>query len=188
VIDLARFLVGEIESVSAVTRTFIPSRPGGAVDVDDAFEAVVEFAGGAVGTIEASRLCHGHKNGLAFEINGTRGSIAFDLERLNELQVYVAGSRSGERAQGFRTVLVSESDHPFWQWWWPPGHMIGWEHTFVHEIHHLLHAIATDGPVGPYGADFEDGYRAAEVCDAILRAAETGMRQAVAYRALSAVD
>jgi predicted dehydrogenase len=188
VIDLARFLVGEIESVSAVTRTFIPSRPGGAVDVDDAFEAVVEFAGGAVGTIEASRLCHGRKNGLAFEINGTRGSIAFDLERLNELQVYVAGSRSGERAQGFRTVLVSESDHPFWQWWWPPGHMIGWEHTFVHEIHHLLHAIATDGPVGPYGADFEDGYRAAEVCDAILRAAETGMRQAVAYRALSAVD
>jgi predicted dehydrogenase len=185
VIDLARFLVGEIESVSGVTRTFIPSRPGGEVDVDDAFESVVEFERGAVGTIEASRFCHGRKNELAFEINGARGSLAFDLERLNELQVYLAGSRPGERAQGFRTVLVSEAEQPFWQWWWPPGHMIGWEHTFVHEIHHLLHAIATDEPIRPYGADFEDGYRAAEVCDAILRAAETGARQAVAYRALA---
>jgi predicted dehydrogenase len=182
VIDLARFLVGEIEAVSGVTRTFIPARPGGAVDVDDAFEAVAEFEGGAIGTIEASRFCHGRKNGLAFEINGARGSIVFELERLNELQVYVAGSRPGERAQGFRTVLVSEANHPFWEWWWPPGHIIGWEHTFVHEIQHLLHAIATDGSVGPYGADFEDGYRAAEVCDAILRSAETGARQTVSYR------
>ena len=182
VIDLARFLVGEIAAVSAMTRTFIPERPGGSVDVDDAFETAVEFDNGAIGTIEASRFCRGRKNALSFEINGSKGSIAFELERLNELQVHLVDSQPGPGAQGFRQVLVSEADHPFWQWWWPHGHIIGWEHTFVHEIHHFLHAIATDGDVRPYGADFEDGYRAAEVCDAILRSSEAGRREAVNYR------
>jgi predicted dehydrogenase len=184
VIDLARFLVGEINSVSAITRTFVPSRPGGEVDVDDAFEAAVTFEKGAVGTIEASRLCQGRKNALTFEINGSRGSIAFELERLNELQVHLADSRPGHNAQGFRQVLVTEANDPFLKWWWPPGHIIGWEHTFVHEIHHLLHAIAADDSIRPHGADFEDGYRAAEVCDAILRSSETGRREPIAYRAL----
>ena len=182
VIDLARFLVGEIAAVSAITRTFIPERPGGTVDVDDAFEATVEFENGAVGTIEASRFCRGRKNALSFEINGSRGSIVFELERLNELQVHLVDTRPGPSAQGFRQVLVSEPEHPFWEWWWPPGHIIGWEHTFVHEIHHLLHAIATGAEVRPYGADFEDGYRAAEVCDAVLRSSENERREAVVYR------
>ena len=177
VIDLARYLVGEIESVSGTTRTFKEDR-----DVDDAVEAVVEFAGGAVGTLEASRFCPGRKNAFAWEINGSKGSIAFDLERLNELQVHLVGSRPGERAQGFRTVLVSEADHPFWEHWWPHGHIIGWEHSFVHEIHHLLRAIAEDGEVGPHGATFEDGYRCAEVCDAVGRSSESGRREEVTYR------
>jgi predicted dehydrogenase len=168
--------------VSAATRTFIKKRPGGAVDVDDAVEAVVEFDGGAFGTIEASRFCLGRKNGLTFEINGSKGSIAFDLERLNELQVHLTGTRPGPREQGFRDVLVSEADHPFWQWWWPHGHMIGWEHATVHELNHLLSSIANNKPVGPYGATLEDGYRVSEVCDAILRSASTGRRQAVTYR------
>ena len=177
VIDLARYLAGEISAVSALTATFQPGRT-----VDDGFEAAVSFEGGAIGTIEATRFALGRKNALSFEINGSRGSIAFDLERLNELQVHLVDSRPGPRVQGFRQVLVSEADHPFWQWWWPHGHIIGWEHTFVHEIHHLLHAIATGADVRPYGADFEDGYRAAEVCDAILRSSESGRREAVAYR------
>ena len=79
-------------------------------------------------------------------------------------------------------MLVTEPDHPFMDMWWPPGHIIGWEHTFSHELQHLLSAIATDGPIGPDGATFEDGYRAAEVCDALLRASETGRRQTLAYR------
>ena len=183
VIDLARYLLGqEVESVSGLTRTFIEEREGQKVDVDDAFEAAVRFSGGAVGTIEASRFCPGRKNSLCFEINGSKGSIVFDLERLNELQVHLAGSSPGEQAQGFRTVLVSEADHPFWQWWWPHGHMIGWEHSFVHEIHHLLTAIREDSDVAPHGATFEDGYRCAEVCDAIVRSAEAGAREEVAYR------
>jgi predicted dehydrogenase len=182
VIDLARYLVGEVASVMGLTRTFVEDREGGHVDVDDAVEAVVEFENRAVGTIEASRFCPGRKNALAFEINGSKGSIAFEMERLNELQVNLTGSTPGARAQGFRTVLVSEADHPFWEHWWPHGHIIGWEHTFVHELHHLLSCIATSSPVGPHGATFEDGYRTAEICDAILRSAESGRREAVTYR------
>jgi predicted dehydrogenase len=186
VIDLARYLVGEVTSVMGLTRTFVEDREGGHVDVDDAVEAVVEFENRAVGTIEASRFCPGRKNAMSFEINGSKGSIVFELERMNELQVNLSGSTPGSRAQGFRTVLVSEADHPFWGWWWPHGHIIGWEHTFVHELHHLLSSIATGSSVGPHGATFEDGYRTAEICDAILRSAETGRREAVTYRSLGA--
>ena len=183
VIDLARYLLAqEVTTVSALTRTFIESREGMKVDVDDAIEAAVEFSGGALGTLEASRFCPGRRNGLAFEINGSKGSIAFNLERLNELDVYLTGSEPGASAQGFRSVLVSEADHPFWEWWWPRGHIIGWEHTFVHELHHLLSAIRDDGDVAPHGATFEDGYRCAEVCEAMLRSAESGRREEVSYR------
>jgi predicted dehydrogenase len=182
VIDLARYLVGDIESVSAITKTFVEEREGQRVDVDDAFEAAVTFADGAVGTIEASRFCPGRKNALTFEINGSKGSMAFDLERLNELHVHMQGSTPSDRAQGFRNVLVTEADHPFWDWWWPHGHTIGWEHTFVHELEHLMRAIRDDTDVAPHGATFEDGYRCAEVCDAILRSAESGGRTDVTYR------
>ena len=94
----------------------------------------------------------------------------------------MADTSPGASAQGFRTVLVTEADHPFWEHWWPPGHIIGWEHTFVHELHHLLTAIRDDGDVAPHGATLEDGYRAAEVCDAIVRAADSGARETVQYR------
>jgi predicted dehydrogenase len=179
-IDLARYLVGEIEAVSAHFATFQPGR-----EVDDAVEAAVSFAGGAVGTIEASRFATGRKNALRWEINGSKGSLAFDLERLNELQAYFADSKPGEHSQGFRTVLVSEPEHPFWEHWWPQGHTIGWEHTFVHELHHLLTAIREDGDVAPHGATLEDGYRAAEVCDAMVRSAAHGARETVTYRSAS---
>jgi predicted dehydrogenase len=174
VVDLARFLVGEISTVSGLARTFLPGR-----QVDDAIEAAVEFEQGAVGTIEATRLALGRRNALQWEINGSKGSLAFDMERLNELQVFRA---DGDRSRGFKTVLVSEPDHPFWDLWWPPGHIIGWGDTFVHEVHHLLRAIADDTDVAPYGATFEDGYRAAEVCDAIVSSSASGSRVTVPYR------
>jgi predicted dehydrogenase len=179
VVDLAHFLVGGLSSISASVATFVPGR-----QVDDAIAAAMEFEGGAIGTLEATRLALGHRNGMRWELNGSKGSLAFDLERLNELEVFRA---DGDRARGFKTVKVSEPDHPFWEHWWPPGHMIGWEHTFVHELHHLLSAIRDDSEVRPLGADFEDGYRAAEVCDAILRSGETGERQQIAYRTLADV-
>lgn len=177
VIDLARYLVGEIGAVSGRLRTFVGERAGTPVTVDDAFEGVLEFAGGAVGTIEATRFAAGRKNQLAWEINGSRGSLAFDMERLNELQISTGTA-------GFTTRLVTEPSDPFWSYWWPAGHTIGWEHTFVHELHHMLEAIVEDHPVGPHAATFEDGYRAAEVCDAIVRSHESGSRQVIGYREL----
>jgi predicted dehydrogenase len=180
-IDLARFLVGEITAVDGRVATVVPSS-GRTVDVDDAIEATLEIAGGVTGSISASRLCHGRRNSLTLEVNGTKGSLTFDLERLNELQLYVTGSRPAERAQGFRRVLVTDRGHPYLDHWWPPGHTLGWSDTFVHELHHLLEAIAGLDDVAPYGATFEDGYRVAEVCDAILRSSATGAREPVELR------
>jgi predicted dehydrogenase len=175
VVDLSRYLVGEIATVSALVKTFLPGRK-----VDDAIEAAVEFENGAVGTIESTRLALGRRNAFQWEINGTKGSLYFDMERLNELQVFKA---DGDRARGFKTVLVTEANHPFWEHWWPPGHIIGWGDTFVNELHHLLEAITGKHEVGPHGATFEDGYRAAEVCDAIVRSSASGRREPISYRA-----
>jgi predicted dehydrogenase len=187
IVDLARYLVGEVKSVSAMTRTFIPERPDPAsgalarVDVDDAFAALIEFEGGALGTLEATRFAAGRKNHQVIEINGEKGSLCFNLERLNELQVFWVGEQPKE-TQGFHDVLISEGYHPWWQHWWPHGHIIGWEHTFTHEIAHLLDCIVNDGSVAPYGATFEDGYRAAAVCDAILDSAASKRQVDIRYQ------
>jgi predicted dehydrogenase len=184
VIDQSRYLCGEVAAVTGLLKTFITERPGGTVDVDDAFQATVEFANGANGTYEATRFAAGRKNQMRWEINGSKGTLVFDSERQNELLVNMVGSTPGAHAQGFRTVLVSEAYHPYWEHWWPHGHMIGWEDNFVHELLHLLTCIREDTPVGPRGATLEDGYRCAEICDAIVRAHETGQRQALEYRSL----
>jgi predicted dehydrogenase len=186
IIDLARFLVGEPASVSGAAATFIPERPtpdGGTapVTVDDAFVAAVTFKDGAVGTLEATRFARGRKNHQIIEINGEKGSLVFNLERLNELEVYLPEEESPRDAQGFRQVLVTEATHPFYDVWWPQGHIIGWEHTFVHEIEHFFRAVAQGAPIAPYGADFEDGYRASVVADAILQSAHSGRRVDIAY-------
>lgn len=186
IIDLARYLVGEPTTVGAMTRTFIPERPladgsGTAkVDVDDAFVATVGFANGAVGTLEASRFAAGRKNHQVIEINAERGTLRFELEKLNELKVFWVGEEPKE-TQGFHDVLVSETYHPFWKYWWPQGHIIGWEHTFVHELTHFLDAIANNAPVAPHGATFEDGYRASVICDAILESARTRRQVDIKY-------
>ena len=108
--------------------------------------------------------------------------MAFDLERMSELEVHLDDSRPGPRAQGFRRVLVTEPDHPYLEHWWPPGHTLGWADSFVNELHHLLGAVAGESEIAPLGATFEDGYRAAEVCDAILRSSDSGMRERPQYR------
>lgn len=177
IIDLARYLVGEINSVSAMTRTFVPQRPNpdgsmGKVTVDDAFAALVNFDNGAMGTLEATRFAAGRKNHQVIEINAERATVRFNLERLNELEVFWVGEDPRE-TQGFHKVLVTETHHPWIANWWPHGHIIGWEHSFVHEIAHLLDCIVNDRPVAPIGADFEDGYRNAVISDGILRSAES---------------
>jgi predicted dehydrogenase len=152
----------------------------GKVDVDDAFAAVVEFENGALGTLEATRFAAGRKNANTLEINAEKGSIRFNLERMNELEVFWIDDEPKE-TRGFHNVLVSEPYHPWWEYWWPQGHMIGWEHTFVHEIAHLLDCIVNGKEIAPYGATFEDGYRTACVCDAILASAATKRQVDVTY-------
>jgi predicted dehydrogenase len=186
IIDLGHYLIGDMKSVSALTKTFIQERPltdgtgTGTVDVDDAFVSTVEFSNGAIGTLEATRFAAGHKNSEVLEINGEKGSIRFNLERLNELEVFWVGEQPRE-TQGFHQVLISEAYHPWWEYWWPQGHIIGWEHTFVHEIAHLLDCIVNDQDIAPHGATFEDGYKAAVVCDAILESAQTRRHVDIRY-------
>ena len=153
VVDLARFLVGDLAAVSAEAATFAPGR-----EVDDAVAAAVRFANGAIGTVEATRYATGEANRHTFEINGSAGSVSFDMERPGEL--WVDGRRE----------LTDPTD------WWPTGHVLGWEHTFVFELRRVLDAVAGREPLAPYGATFADGLRAAEACDAILESARGGRR------------
>ncbi len=185
IIDLAHYLIGDMKSITGLTTTFIRERDReeggtGIVTVDDAFAAAMEFENGAIGTLECSRYAAGHKNANTFEINGEKGSIRFNLERMNELEVFWVGEDPSV-TQGFHQVLVSEPEHPWWENWWPQGHIIGWEHTFIHEITHLLDAIANDKEVGPHGATFEDGYRCSVVCDAIGVSSDTGRHVDIKY-------
>jgi predicted dehydrogenase len=184
ILDLGRFLVGEPTKVMGMLKTFITERPDGEggraqVDVDDAVTALLEFDNGALGTIEATRFANGHRNGNMWEINGENGSIKFNLERLNELDVYWGDGR--KETLGFTNVLISEGYHPYWEYWWPAGHMIGWEHTFVHEFHHFFDAIVNNKDVAPYGATFVDGYRNNVICDAITESAQTGRMVDIKY-------
>jgi predicted dehydrogenase len=186
VVDLARFLVGEPVRVAGSLATFVTERPLEdapdrrlPVTVDDAFQAIVGFDGGVTGVLEASKVCLGSKNRLEFEVNGTDGSLQFTLERMNELEVYLRSDEATPLA-GFRRVNVTDAAHPFVAQWWP-RHPLGWDQTFVHEIGCLFDAIEGRGGVAPYGATFEDGYRAAVICDAIAVSAERGSPVDIAY-------
>jgi predicted dehydrogenase len=171
-IDLARYLVGEFDEVCSIMSTFIEERPAAegshekkAVTTDDAAVFLARFANGAQGLFGASRLSAGHKNLLSFEINGSKGSLKFELERLNELGVYLADDP--DRYQGFRSVMVTQGSHPYIRQWWPPGHVIGWEHTFIHQYYEFFKAIGEDGQTE---ISFLDGLKCQEVLDAIERA------------------
>lgn len=172
--DLSRHLVGEPVEVTALMKTFVPERPmpgdasqRGAVDVDDAAQALVRFEGGAIGYYEGSRFAPGRKNYNRFEINGSRGSVVWDMERMNELDVYI---ESGPQS-GFRTISVTEAEHPYMAGWWPPGHIIGYEHSFIHTVYDFIRAIADGKPPRP---SFEDGVQNQRVLDAIERSAQSG--------------
>ncbi|MBN2322847.1 MAG: Gfo/Idh/MocA family oxidoreductase [Spirochaetes bacterium] len=183
IVDMALWLVGDIKSVSATAETFIkkrklPSQEGGLsakagektgeVTVDDAVISLARFENGALGTFEVTRFAIGHKNGGAFEINGSKGSLRFNLERMNELELLSA--EDGDE-QGFKTILVTESTHPFMAAWWPPGHMIGWEHSQINQVYHLLESIAADRMPEP---SIYDGLKNQAVLEAMGRSMEDG--------------
>jgi predicted dehydrogenase len=160
IVDLAQHLTGErVISVSALTETFVSERPlssagsspgRGPVTVDDAVVFIGRLSGGGMATFEASRFATGRKNSLRIEINGERASLAFDLERLNELEIY--DPSEGDLA-GARRVLVTQPDHPYLEGWWPPGHVLGWDHSFVNEVRDFLEAVTSGHEVRPSFAD-----------------------------------
>lgn len=178
-IDLARYLVGDFERVMGMSKTFIHQRPivekmtglsgkaqegaqMGEVTVDDATLFLTEFKNGALGSFEATRFATGHKNAMSFEINGSKGSVRFAFERMNELEYY--NNEDDEGTHGFRVIQATEGGHPYMHAWWPTGHVIGYEHTFVHELYEFVEAIAHDRPASP---DFNDGVKCSQVLEAV---------------------
>lgn len=189
-VDLARYLVGDIKAVSAMMTTFIKERalPGegaatfsagsgevtemGEVTVDDASFMLAEFENGALGSFEASRFAPGRKNYNYFEIYGSKGSIIFNLERMNELQLFRRDDPA--YAQGFRTIMVTEAgEHDYIANWWPPGHIIGYEHEFHHAVVDFMDAIANGTEIAP---SFYDGLKEIEILAAGAKSAATGVR------------
>jgi predicted dehydrogenase len=179
VIDAARFLMGDIAAVTGMSKTFVKERPvvarmtglsgkadadapREAVDVDDATLFACEFESGALGLFEATRFAQGHKNDMRLEINGEKGSIRFEFERMNELHYFSADDAAGE--QGWRLIQVSEGIHPYWDRWWPAGHVIGFPETFCHELFEFVQCIARDRPCAP---SFYDGYKCAQIMAAV---------------------
>ncbi|GAB3893062.1 Gfo/Idh/MocA family oxidoreductase [Microbispora bryophytorum subsp. camponoti] len=187
IIDTAEFVTGQLlTGVSAMTETFVKERPlatsstglsagGGAgmgeVTVDDAALFIGRLSGGALASFEATRFATGRKNALRIEVNGSLGSLSFDFEAMNELWFHDHTIDSAE--QGFRRILVTEPDHPYAGAWWPPGHGLGYEHTFVHETKDFLEAIAAGTDPAP---SFEDGLRVQRVLAAVEQSAAEGSR------------
>lgn len=188
VIDLARYITGdEIQSVCGHLQTFVDTRPlaaehsglagqagagRGPVTVDDAAAFLARFRGGALGVFEATRFASGRKNAIRLEINGSHGSLAFDFEDMNVLTFY--DNTEASSTAGFRRILVTEPDHPYVSAWWPPGHIIGYEHGFTHQVVDLVRDIAEQREPSP---SFEDGLVVQRVLAAVENSAETSTWQ-----------
>jgi predicted dehydrogenase len=180
-IDLARFLVGEIAEVAAIGRTFVPQIGGQTVEVDDAFVSILQFEKGPIGVIQASRVAAGYGHSSSIRVDGTKGSLRFNVERLNEIEI------AEGLDNGFRTVQVIKPEHPFSDFWWEGGvqgsHPIGWVECFVQQMNHFIQAVLGDAQVSPLAATFEDGYRAVEIADTMVRSWKSGRREKVQFEA-----
>jgi len=184
IIDLGRYLVGEIKEVCGLMETFIKERPlqaelgaglsakasdkTGKVTVDDAVSWIGRFKNGAIANLEATRFAQGRKNHITIEINGSKGSLVFDFEDMNRLKFYNADDPA--YARGFRDILVTESIHPYAGAWWPPGHIIGYEHTFVHAFADFTKAVLAGKSVQP---TFADGLANEKVLAAVSKSAKS---------------
>jgi len=176
-LDLGRFVLGsEVTEVAGALETFVKRRPlpenpekKGRVTVDDAALSLVRFANGAVGSIEGTRFATGRKNYNRFEVNGSRGSVAFNMERMNELEYYDA--RLPRAVQGWTTIMCTHGgDHPYVANWWPDAHLIGYEHGFVNQAYDICRVLGGQEPTVPI-PDFNDAYQTQRVLEAALLAA-----------------
>jgi len=184
IIDMARYLLGEFDEVCGILHTFVKQRPlageidanlgakasteMGEVTVDDAAMFLAKFKNGALGTFEASRFAVGRKNHHRWEINGSKGSVVWDLEKMNELQYY--SELDDEGTKGFRTIQATEGSHPYAGHYWPVGHIIGYEHTFINLLADAFTALAEGKPISP---DMTDGLENQRVLDAVERSSDT---------------
>jgi predicted dehydrogenase len=177
-IDQARFLIGEITAVSAAIGSIADRRVfrGGSAELDDTVSILAYLEDGVVATIDASLVSPGRRNHLAWELNGSKASVAWNLEEPNVLRVH---RHDAGRLAGFTEVIACEADHPLAGARWPTGHVLGWEHGHINMLAHFLDAVAGDGEVAPNGATFFDGLRAAQVAEAVEEAATSGERVAV---------
>ncbi|MAD80141.1 MAG: dehydrogenase [Planctomycetaceae bacterium] len=179
-IDQCRYLVGEIRSVSALVRTFnedraVPSASCESAVADEGTAAVLEFDNGAIGVMESSVVATGRKNFLSWEINGSKGSVKWDLEHPNSLFACIEGSYDSSLL-GFTEISVTDPEHPEVGPWWPHGHNLGWEHGHIIEKFHFLDAVVNGKQMSPYLATFEDGYRVAVIIDAMRQSSRSGQR------------
>ena len=176
-VDQARFLCGEIVSVSAAitspVTTGARTYQGQPVDQDDTVAILAELDSGLIATIDASLVSPGRRNHLAWEINGSKGAVAWNLEEPNVLRVYRHGAGS---TRGFSEVIACETEHPLAAAWWPSGHVLGWEHGHINMLAHFCDAVATGATVEPYGATFHDGLRATQIAEAVRASAGSGHR------------
>ena len=174
-IDTASWLIGGVDKVCAMTETFIKERPlqddpgtVKSVTIDDACAFLARFKNGALATFESTRYARGRKNQNTFEVNGEFGSLYFDLEDAHQLQYF--DHRNDSQSRGWRTILVTDSDHPYMGHWWVPGCVIGYEHTFINALADFLGGLASGTPVRP---NFRDALETQYVCDAVLDSAKT---------------
>jgi predicted dehydrogenase len=176
-IDMARYLVGEITEVAGMMPTYNQFRNSEKgqikVEVEEDMLAMLNFENGATGLLRASAVAAGRKNQLAWEISCSKGSLVFDLENLNNLDVYYRENPLKEIV-GFTRINVTQADrdHPFMDFWWPKGHIVGWEHAHINQIAHFLRCITHNEDIDPLGATFEDGYRAIHIIDSLREAAK----------------
>ena len=169
-VDQIQFVTGQsVTAVRGRLATMVPERPGAdgpePVTVDDAAWASLELSGGAIASLEASRMATGRKNELSLEVYGTDGALRFDLERLDELWFLDATRPVTE--QGFTRIVVTEPEHPYLEGWWPQGHVLGWENAFTNQARDLLLAVAGRDPAA-YSPDFEDGLALQRILEAII--------------------
>jgi predicted dehydrogenase len=185
-IDMSRMLMGEISIVAGMMKIHnsirLSERGPQKVDKDEEMSAMVEYQNGSTGLLKTSVVASGRKNQLAWEISGSKGSLAFNLEEINILNVYLAESLVKE-VSGFTRVDVTETalGHPFADVWWPRGHGIGWEHGHINQAALFLDSIANKKPISPYGATFEDGYKVAVIIEALEQSCRSGKRVYVNY-------
>ncbi len=183
-IDMSRFLIAEIKTVNGMSKTYnkVRNSKNGPIDVtsDEGFFSMIEFENEVSGVIQSLGVANGRRSEFSFEIYGSCGSMTWNVEEPNFLNVYLSDTVNS-KVIGFTKVCATEPNHPFMDVWWPKGHTLGWEHGHINMLAHFIDCVANDKPVAPFAATFEDGYRVAVIIDAINASSAQGRKLEVNF-------